>query len=54
MADLLALPARALTDTGASQGRTRRVVARLRDIPGGQAARPLLLAPEPPFAPRNL
>jgi hypothetical protein len=35
VADLLALPARALTDTGASQGRTCRVVARLRDFLDG-------------------
>jgi hypothetical protein len=33
--DLLALPARALTDQGASRGRTRRVVARLREFLDG-------------------
>jgi uncharacterized protein YjiS (DUF1127 family) len=35
VADLLALPARALTDIGASRGRTRQVVARLRDFLAG-------------------
>jgi hypothetical protein len=35
VADLLALPACALADTGASQGRTGRVVARLREFLDG-------------------